>query len=701
MNTDEIVRLERRTGIHAMDATPAGWVSSSSAWTDPVWKMDSNTPRMRNSDCTIRWEGLSPRVTACLKILAWSMLIQRPGQKPIALSNFARLGHKLKYLGQWMDRRNHPDLGSITPTAVKIYRRDLIDQLATDDEGRPREVDVDTQTVAGYLLVLQYAFDQRDHFSRRGMATMRFDPFEGSSAWEVADGIVPEVESFTPPLPDEVVLPIVHQAHRWLGTPAADILRLQSMCIEERGRGVSDQAASRAIRRRLEAFEFGACEGEASAWHPPFRTFLAPYAERKDASGEDAALFGIDLVRRLIGNLVAACVIVVRYQSGIRHGEMFSFVPGAGADGLPSCVTMEGSLTGAYDMFFVEGVVSKGWDHPTDTRWLLAARLSGDREIPDAVRALATLDLVGRPWREWATDDEAAQSLLVQIGTKGLPRDPSLIHPLSSDGLAAMMKDFISDQVDLSHLDANDERFAEYARTRGRAVQSRQWRKTWANWMIRVDKRLLPAISQQFHHQAVVMTEEGYIGKDAMQLGLVESAAMSRAVSFMRRSIDGEERVGGAMRKSVERDLDDLRGSLRGLTGGDRDRGIEDWLVERDVRAWVSPHGLCFVGLVPNGSRCHEAAGTRDWLNAAPAFAHRTPKSCSGCQAFGVDEDDLPFWVERYVENRAIWEAAVARYEEDMYVVAGERWRQSAAVLASLGVDIADLEEEVAHAARG
>jgi hypothetical protein len=256
------------------------------------------------------------------------------------------------------------------------------------------------------------------------------------------------------------------------------------------------------------------------------------------------------------------------------------------------------------------------------------------------------------------------------------------------------MKDFIEDWVDLSHLDASDERLTDYVITKGRSVQSKQWRKTWANWMIRVDKRLLPAISQQFHHHSVLLTEEAYIGKDAMQLGLVESAAMSRAVRYMRRAMEGEPHVGGGMRKVMRQDLDALRVQLAGLSGSDRDYKIKTWLLERDISIWFSPHGKCFVGLMPGDSRCHEVAGTSDWSNQTPAFAHRTPHLCSGCPCFAVDEDDLPFWTERYVENRAIWKDAVKCHLEPSYAVANERWRQSEIVLRSLGVDVATLEGE-------
>ncbi len=700
MTTTAIAVRQRRFGIHPCDPGAGGWVSTRSMWTSMVWKMDSATPRMRNSDCTIIWDEEVPTsITEALKTLAWSMLVKRSTGKPLALSNFARLGHKLRYLAYWMMRRGYRHLGEITTVAVRTYRKDLIEQLSTDEKGASRDIDVDTNTVAGYLLLLQYAYEQADQLRARGVAPLGIPPFAASSAWVVAEGIVTDVEGFTPPLPDEVALPIANTAHLWLGVPADDVMRLQAICFEERRVGRSDVAISRSIRNRLETFEFGSIEEGGPAWHPPFRDLLRAYSERPAPSSEDeegapVALYGLDLVARLIDNLVAACSIVVRYQSGVRHGELFSFAPGIGVDGRPSCVTSERSLSGAYEMFFVHGLVEKGWDHPTETKWLLAARISSDTVVPDAVKALEILSRIGEPWREWATDADAKKALLLRIGFKGLPRKRSGVAPLSSEALAESMRRFIVGRVDLSHLDASDERLRRYAETRGAAVQSKQWRKTWANWVYRVDKRLLPAISQQFHHQSVVVTEEAYVGKDAVQLGLVESGAMTRAVAWMRRAMEGEAHVGGGMRKSSAAALSKLDRSMAGLSGAEKDDGIRTWLVERDVRMWFAPHGKCFIGLMPSDARCREAGGTVDWLATTPDYAHRTPRLCSGCPAFAVDEDDLPFWTKRYLENRTIWDDAVSRRVEHLYVVADERWRQSMAILTSLGVDIATVDRE-------
>ncbi|SEL80645.1 hypothetical protein SAMN05216382_2689 [Sphingomonas palmae] len=707
MKTEQIIARQRRTGVHPRDASPDGCVSTTSGWADETWFLDPHRPGSRPSDFSITWDpSTSPTVTECLKALLWSLLVSRPKGKPLALGRAVGLYPRLRYLGRWMDYRRHSGFGTLSSVAIQVYRQDLVKYLGNGNDDEKPEVDVETGAVASYLYPLRDAYEQAHQLRAAGVEPIRIDPFAGSSAWAVAEDIVPQVEGFTPPLPDEIVLPVVHAVNRFIGTPAEDILRLQDLCLRQQRPDRAHVSNWEAIIRELRSFTFGTPKGEIEAWHPPFSEFLKrrdqpESAEQDEEDGEDEGdreVYGTNRVRRLIYDLAAACVILLRFQTGVRHGEILTFEPGLGDDGLPTCVTVEQSLSGAYDLFFVHGVVSKGWEHPTDTRWLLAGRVAGDERLPDAVRALQILNQLFGPWRVRSGREDTRGALLLMLGTGGLPSDASGVLPMHTDQLAMIMKAFVERNVSFAHLDPTDERLRNYVTSRGRAIQSRQWRKTWANWMIRVDKRLLTAISQQFHHNSIVLTQDAYIGKDAMQLGLVESAAMERAVRYMRRAMEGEDHVGGGLRKVVDADLTELRLRIAGLEESVRDYEIRTWLLERDVRIWFSPHGKCFIGLLPTDSRCHEVAGTADWANQAPAFAHRTPQLCSGCPCFAVDEDDLPFWAERYLENRDIWNAAVRRHMEADYTVARERSEQSGKILRSLGVEPSTLHHEVTHA---
>ncbi|MDQ2734863.1 MAG: hypothetical protein M3Y55_07715, partial [Pseudomonadota bacterium] len=401
--------------------------------------------------------------------------------------------------------------------------------------------------------------------------------------------------------------------------------------------------------------------------------------------------------RRLITDVVAAAIIVVRFSTGIRHGEILTFAPGLNDDGLPICVETEPSIRGAYELFFVKGVVSKGWDHPEDARWLLAGRLNGSDHIPDAVRALQVIELTLAPWRERSSDPDVRKQLLLQFGTHGFPRDPAHILPMLSAHLANVMKDFYERRVDQSGIDFTGAMLSSYRGASIRRIQSRQWRKTWANFVIRTNRKLLPAISQQFQHFSTVLTQVAYIGKDAEQLGLVEDAATERAIEFVYNTLEGNPGVGGMARKAVDK-LDDLRAKVRGI-GGDEQRGeIRDWLAERDIKVWPAQHGKCFIGMLPGGSRCHAAGGTLDWSNQTPNFLTRSARLCSGCACFGVDREDIPFWADRYLRNKRIWDQAVAQHLELYYTVARDHYRAAEKILRSLDIDIEQLREDFDNA---
>ena len=759
MKTHEIIELQRKTGLHPADEGGCGRVSSRSEWSAAVWQLDLADPERSPAEGKMVWDpGIAEEVTAGLKALAWSLFVARGRNAPLRPSAARHLGYTLQYLGKWMRYRQHTRFSALNALALQVYRDDLTIYFASDDGPDGPDVDVTPQTIAAYLRPIEYLDEQSRHLAKRGFAPIPNAPFGLSSAWEVALDIVPQVEAFAPVIPDEVLLPVVREAHLWLDERADDVIRLQQVFISQLGTDRYRGSVLGMVTRDLRRFRFtSSVEGEP-AWHPPFVNFLdrgtrrpARSAEREAVDGpafpvegaqpasddplpgagrpiqtrfdfddvgneEEDGLddpeveaddskgrrrkvhYGTDRVRRLISHLVAACAIVIRFQTGIRHGEIFTFEAGLGENGMPLCVEREQSLSGAYEMFFAKGRLSKGEDEPVEARWLLAGRLYDDPAVPDAVKALIVLNRVAEPWRQFASRADAKKALMVQPGHSGLTHRPERVWPMASARLATLMKRFVWDNVDLSHLDANDERLAEYVRTGGTCLKSRQWRKTWANWMIRVDKRLLPAISQQFHHRSVLLTDEAYIGKDAMQLGIVESAAMQRAVQYMRRAMAGEDHVGGGMKKVIESQLDELRQRIAGMSGVAQEHEIRTWLLDRDIRIWFSPHGKCFVGLMPSDARCHEVAQTVDFANQAPSFANRTPKLCSGCPCFAVDEDDLPFWTERYLENRRIWKEAVERGLEVNYTVADERWQQSGKVLQSLGVDVAELSREMVHA---
>ncbi len=684
--TSDIIADQRRSGIHPCELE--GFVSSSSRWDESAWLLDSPTRAHSRSGIGIDWTTVPSELTPMFKELFWSIFISRPDGQPYAISQAQSVFSRFRYVAKWMHEQKRKSFASFSPALVTRFVSDLKVHLRAKE--KERDEDLTTASVTGYLKVLEFAFEQRMTLQARGMQGISFPPYGEASAWSKGDEIAPEIEAFTPPIPDALVIPIVSSAYHFIRDVADDVISLQDLILHLESKDVSRKNPRRIslkqfrkIRPRLIS-EYAT---DGATGRPWLKDLIKSQAEGEDGEAVTLAF------RRLMMDVLAAAIIVLRFSTGIRHGEVLTLAPGMQNDGLPLCVTKETSVSGAYELFFIKGTVSKGWDHPEDARWLLAARVSGERRIPDAVRAIQVIETILAPWRERSSDPDVHKLLLIQFGIRGFPVNPGHILPMLSTHVSIMMRDFYVRRVDWSGVDFTDPKISAFTGEGIRKIQSKQWRKTWANFVFRTDRKLLPAISQQFQHYSTVLTQDAYIGKDAEQLGLIGDAATERAIEFMTDALDGNAGVGGMARKAVDK-LDDLKASVRGLTGTEKSEVVRDWLVERDITMWSAPHGKCLIGMMPTGSRCHAAAETLDWSNQVPNFATRNPRLCSGCTCFAVGQEDIPFWAQRYLENKKIWEQAVARHMDIHYVVARDRYLASENVLKSLNVDIDQLAKD-------
>ncbi|TPG40573.1 hypothetical protein EAH79_11810 [Sphingomonas koreensis] len=690
--TTEIITKQRRDGAHPCDGDGECMVSTASRWCEDVWLLDSPSRNLTRTAIEINWVSLPERLVPLFKDLFWSVFVSRPDGQPYALSQAGSLFSRLRYLAKWMEQRKRHSLASISPAFVNAFVSDLKTHLA--ERSKEREADYTTGSVVGYLKALDFAFEQRGALAARGHPGLGAPPFGEASGWGIAEEIAPYVESFTPAIPDELVIPIVMAAYRYIRDVADDVIELQTLILASESRRISKKNPRTISYKQFRKLRPVIIREYAQQrlQDKPWLADLVVGGDNDEGDGSPTEAF-----RRLMADVVSAAVIVVRFSTGIRHGEILTFAPGLNDDGLPLCVERETSIGGAYELFFVKGVVSKGWDHPEDTRWLLAGRVNGTDHIPDAVRALQVIELILAPWRDRSSDPDVRNQLLLQFGIHGFPTNRAHILPMLSEHLAKVMKEFYERRVDLSGVDFADPRLSRYAITGIRGIQSKQWRKTWANFVIRTNRKLLPAIAQQFQHFSTVLTQEAYIGKDAQQLGLVEDAATERAIEFVHNALEGNPGVGGMARKAVDK-LDDLKVKVRGIGEREQREEIRDWLAERDIKVWPAQHGKCFIGLLPGESRCHAAGKTLDWSNQAPNFLTRNARLCSGCACFGVDGEDIPFWADRYLRNKRIWDQAVEQHLELHYTVARDHYRAAETILRSLDVDIDQLKEDYADA---
>ncbi|MGY2733582.1 hypothetical protein [Sphingomonas sp. UYP23] len=690
-DTSQIIAELRRTGIHPVSEKGDRLISSASSWQCESWLIDPPTRNHKRTGVTLDWTTLPRTLAPVFKELLWSTFISRPDGQPYSITHAVTIFTRLRYLAKWMESRKLRSLASITPAYVNAFRSDLKAYLRK--KSKERESEYTTGSVTGYLKSLELAFEQRAAIEASGHRSLGFQPFGEASAWSIAEEIAPFVESFTPPIPDALVIPIVRQAYRFIRDVADDAIELQGQVLALETRRIGKKRPRTLSRKQFIKLR-PILIRELAAQGATDREWLVALTGR-GADGEQGS--PVEALRRLVVDVVAAAVVVVRFSTGIRHGEILTFAPGLDDEGMPLCVEREKSVSGAYDLFFVKGLVSKGWDHPEGARWLLASRVNGDDRVPDPVRALQVIEHLLAPWRERSTDPDVRTQLLLQFGVSGFPTDPGNVLPMLSTQLALVMKDFYERRVDQSGIDWTDPKLADYAGSGIRKIQSKQWRKTWANFVIRTNRKLLPAIAQQFQHFSTVLTQEAYIGKDAEQLGLVGDAATERAIEFMHNSLEGNPGVGGMARKAVD-SLTDLKVKMIGLGADEKRDTLREWLVERDITVWPAQHGKCFVGMMPEGSRCHATGKTLDWSNQTPNFVTRSPRLCSGCACFGVDEQDIPFWADRYLRNKQIWDQATARHLDIHYTVARDHYQASERILRSLGVDLDQLGKDYGNA---
>ena len=371
--------------------------------------------------------------------------------------------------------------------------------------------------------------------------------------------------------------------------------------------------------------------------------------------------------------------------AGVRINELCSVEAGwAEGDEFPRCIEVRPSKSGFNEILLLKGRVSKEEDQPTRAEWVIGSRVRGSSYVPSAAKAIQILERIYRPWRAICTREELRTSLMLSFtGINGLPRREKGLGPISSDRLRNDMQKYISEKVRWETLEIPDtsrhgEDLTEYRKSRGDCITPHQWRKTFALFIFRIDANMTGALAQQFKHLSLAMTEEAYIGNDPQLLQAFDDVHLQQTVRFFHEMATGEKLAGGRVIKLMDRHEAELAKLVAGRTGVAEQRSaVEAFCIEQDLRIWYASHGKCLIGLSPKSARCHAIAGSTHWSNKAPAFAHRTPTTCAGCDCFVVDPEHIEFWKRRADESEAALRAAEQLGRGADYRVIAERARQA------------------------
>lgn len=686
-------------------------VSKQSKFGDLVWLLDLTTPGQLAGSARIDWdfdlgEGLSfgqPRFLALregLMRLVWSLFTDRRSGLDLTVGSVTKLSTAMRSLVRWMVKNEYACISELNSAASEDYLDDLVSdymlgaELArvhqTEDESEDAQDDPEIPLGAlrprTNLWSLLWA--QRSVLREAGVAVLPEPPFGGKSARTVANKLATKIVGWIPPVPDEVALPVMAEAHRWLWERADDVIRLQQEYLSRYRPELCEERASIVSGAALESFRFSCISPEQVPWRGPIQeaTRLSRFAGQWRMAVHDSH----SVLRTLIEDVCAACVIVLQSEAGPRINEICGLTAGMNPQtGLPACLELRVSKTGLNEHFFLKGLLSKMRRAPEEVEWLIGARPAGSDFIPAPVRAIQVLQRLFEPLRSNATDASLHSNLIVQMtATRGYPRDGNMVGRVITSRLRTLQRVFIGNHVDLSGLpdrNVQGQDLARYRETKGACLLTHSWRKSYALYVFRTDSRMIGAIAQQFHHLSLAMTEQGYLGNDPSLLEVMNGVRVQQTAQFFYEMARGERHVTGRMAKLVEEfraEFARILGTAEGMAGI---AVMQRWVLDEDVRIWFSRHGKCFMGLAPSKSRCHELGGTMHWANAEPNYVHRNPETCLGCPLYAVDAEHAEFWLLRYIENaNFLTTSATGRAAR----AAELRAKQSAAVLQAIKVPL-------------
>lgn len=539
-----------------------------------------------------------------------------------------------------------------------------------EDEDEVEESERDELTwakVTARLKPIYFLFAQKAKLAARGFGVIENEPFDGRRLNKVTGTVAKHTLNRIPPLPDEVVGPLLKIAIEWLEVRSADILAMQDLMLDARaeredwGNSLTQKAVR--VRAALESYQFS----DGSNIYEPWGV------KNIDGLGQRAPA---TILRYCFNRLRDACVIVLQYLIGIRPSEVCGIAGGMNeTTGLPTCIGFIRLRSGFMEVFNLLSTLSKGVERPRLEEWLLSCRPAGSTHLPLTVLALQVLERLMSPWRKLGGYD----SMIVGLtSAHSFPHSPENIEPVSVKFLGKHLKIFITREVDFSGLPDKSHRgesLVEYRKSGGRNISSRHARKTFAAYILETRASLLGAVKDHFKHLSVATTEGAYFPQSTRMRGDIDSVGTLDSVSMFMQAVRGRKFV-GRMAEAVQRYFSEPE-FQRNLDDNDLFKKIKALVIKHDLRIFFNDHGKCFIKVDPLASRCRQATNTAHIMMTKPDYTVRSPSMCGGCAVFAMDATNLPFWKDRSIRYTSDAEAAKKDDREHEYRVHLARAQQA------------------------
>lgn len=630
-------------------------VSAASLWNDPVWFFDNLTAGQRRIRSTARWDYQMPEgsrfddprwneLRDANKRLLWSMLNDprfRWRYKPGSIQSIC-MG--LRTLSRFMAERNYANFGELDATAFEDYADYVVEQVRQRAGKAPNKKGdglLET-TLVQHLKAVSALVQQAPALAAAGLRMPADLPWGGMSAQEKARQLATAEKGKIPPIPDEVFCAAMNGALAALDG-AEDII--------------------------LEVLAFHAAFIDPSADKKPLRKKLDGHSS-KSASRE---------LRASAARLTEACVILLQGATGLRASEICGLdTSNEPASDWPACVKVQKSISGIHELFVIAGRLYKTTRSWVDVEWIVGARPVGSSHVPISVRAASVLDRLYRPWR---TAQGVIDLFALFIPARGLPTR-----------LVA------GDNISLARA---QRRHFEACGVAGWEVTTHQWRKTFAQYVMHTDDRLLPALKDHFKHLSIAMTENGYINTDPELRQLLDDARVQNTVNFIGDIITGRRKAYGPLAEHFEKVSKELGMRLGNRSDEERRTDIEDLVATSDIRLYSlgAGHGVYGNCLFRSGTaRCAEGCVAK-WAMRAPLWTAAQPDICWECANLVPDDTHKAFWIERLQMVRAALAAAVEDGNKAVELLCCRREAQSFMVLALMGVAPETINKETTDAA--
>src|ERR1017187_1128803 len=128
------------------------WVSSSSRFSDAVWKLDHATAGQPSTASTIRWDFSLPDgatfhnpthadLLFLIKHFVWSLFHDARNGRKLTAGSAAAISAGVRYLVRWMVRNDYSSLSQLDTAACDNYVDDLAKYLSQIDQEGFEELD--------------------------------------------------------------------------------------------------------------------------------------------------------------------------------------------------------------------------------------------------------------------------------------------------------------------------------------------------------------------------------------------------------------------------------------------------------------------------------------------------------------------------------------------------------------------------------